>query len=466
MADTRVERDSMGEVEIPADRLYGAQTERARRNFPISQLRFDRRFLEALGWIKAAAAEVNRELGLLDEERSEAIRRAALEVAGGELDEHFVLDIFQTGSGTSTNMNANEVIANRAIQILGGEVGTRDPVHPNDHVNLGQSSNDVIPTACHVSASVALEEELVPALRSLRDALRQKADEFDDVPKAGRTHLQDATPIRLGQEVSGWASQVEHGLERVAKVRDSLGELAIGGTAVGTGLNTHPEFGRRMAARLGERAGVAFAEAENHFEAQAARDAMVEASGALKTVAVSLMKIANDVRWLSSGPRTGIGELDLPAVQPGSSIMPGKINPVMAESVCQVAAQVIGNDAAITTGGQHGNFELNVMIPVMAHNLLQSIEILANVSEAFTERCVRGIEADEERCRRNAESTAALATALAPEIGYDTAAEVAKASLEQDRTLREVVLERGLLEEEELDRILDFREMTEPGIPG
>ncbi len=466
MADTRVERDSMGEVEIPADRLYGAQTERARRNFPISRLRFDRRFLRALGRVKASAAEVNRELGLLDEERAGAIRKAALEVAEGELDDHFVLDVFQTGSGTSTNMNANEVIANRAIQILGGEVGSREPVHPNDHVNLGQSSNDVIPTACHVAALAALEEELVPALRGLRDALREKAEAFDDVPKAGRTHLQDATPVRLGQEVSGWASQVEHGLERVAKVRDSLGELAIGGTAVGTGLNTHPEFGRRMAARLSERTGVAFTEAENHFEAQAARDAMVEASGALKTVAVSLMKIANDVRWLSSGPRTGIGELDLPAVQPGSSIMPGKINPVMAESVCQVAAQVIGNDAAITTGGQHGNFELNVMIPVMAHNLLESIEILANVSREFTERCVRGMEADEARCRRNAESTAALATALAPHVGYDAAAEVAKASLEQDRTLREVVLERGLLDEEELDRILDFRKMTEPGIPG
>jgi fumarate hydratase class II len=465
MDDTRTERDSMGEVEIPAGMLYGAQTERARRNFPISDLRFSRRFLRALGAVKRSAAEVNRELGLLDDRRADAIREAAGEMMEGELDEHFVLDIFQTGSGTSTNMNANEVLANRAIQLLGGQVGSRDPVHPNDHVNLGQSSNDVIPTACHVAALTAIEEELVPALQLLRDALAEKAEEFDHVPKAGRTHLQDATPVRLGQEFAGYASQVEHGLDRVARLRDSLGELAIGGTAVGTGMNTHPEFGRRMAARLSETVGVAFEEARDHFEAQSARDAMVEASGALKTVAVSLMKIANDVRWLSSGPRTGIGEIRLPAVQPGSSIMPGKVNPVMAESVCQVAAQVIGNDAAVTVGGQSGNFELNVMIPVMAHNLLQSIEILASVSREFTERCVRGIEADEERCRRNAESTAALATALAPEIGYDRAAEVAKTSLREDRTLREVVREMGLLDDEELDRILDFDEMTEPGIP-
>jgi fumarate hydratase class II len=455
----------MGEVEIPADMLYGAQTQRAKENFPISDLRFDRRFVGALGAVKLAAAGVNLELGLLDEERAGAIRKAAREVMEGRLDAHFVLDVFQTGSGTSTNMNANEVIANRAIQILGGEVGSREPVHPNDHVNLGQSSNDVIPTASHVAALVAIEEELVPALRLLRDALAEKAEAFDHVPKAGRTHLQDATPIRLGQEFGGYASQVEHGLRRVAGLRDSLGELAIGGTAVGTGMNTHPDFGRRMAARLSELTGVAFQEAENHFEAQAARDAMVEASGALKTVAVSLTKIANDLRWLSSGPRTGIGEIRLPAVQPGSSIMPGKVNPVMAESVCQVAAQVIGNDAAITTGGQAGNFELNVMIPVMTHNLLESIGILAAVSREFTGRCVTGIEANEERCRRNAESTAALATALAPEIGYDLAAEVAKQSLEEDRTLRDVVRERGLLDEDELDDLLDFRAMTEPGIP-
>jgi len=455
----------MGEVEIPAGMLYGAQTERARRNFPISGIRFDRRFLRALGTVKLAAAEVNRELGLLDDRRADAIARAASEVADGDLDEHFVLDIFQTGSGTSTNMNANEVIANRAIQVLGGEVGSRDPVHPNDHVNMGQSSNDVIPTSCHVSALTALEEELLPALELLAGSLRGKAEEFDDIPKAGRTHLQDATPVRLGQEFGGMASQVEHGIRRIEGLGDALGELAIGGTAVGTGINTHPEFGSRMAEKLSEMTGLPFREAENHFEAQGARDALVEASGALKTVAVSLMKIANDVRWLSSGPRTGIGEISLPAVQPGSSIMPGKVNPVMAESVCQVAAQVIGNDAAVTVGGQAGNFELNVMIPVVIHNVLQSTAILASVSREFAERCVVGIEANEERCRRNAESTAALATALAPEIGYDRAARVAKRSLAEDLTLRDVVLEEGLLSEDELDRILDFRAMTEPGIP-
>ncbi len=459
----RIERDSMGEMRIPADRLYGAQTERARRNFPISDLRFGRPFIEALGAIKRTAARVNRDLGLLDDERAAAIERAAGEVMEGALDEHFVLDIFQTGSGTSTNMNANEVIANRAIQVLGGEVGSRDPVHPNDHVNLGQSSNDVIPTAVHVSALVAIERELLPALRLLRDALEAKAAEFDGVAKAGRTHLQDATPIRLGQEFGGYASQISHGIRRVEGVRAHLAELAIGGTAVGTGINTHPDFGARMASGLSELLGVEFREAGNHFEAQSARDAVVEASGALRTLAVSLTKIANDIRWLASGPRTGIGEINLPAVQPGSSIMPGKVNPVMAESLLQVCAQVIGNDSAIVVGGSAGNFELNVMIPVMAHNLLESVRILSSVMREFTNRCVSGITVNQERCRRNAESTAALATALAPVIGYDKAAEVAKRSLKEDRTLREIVLAEGLVEESELDRILDFRAMTEPG---
>ncbi len=443
--DPRVERDSMGEMHIPAHMLYGAQTERARQNFPISKLRFDRRFIRALGAIKLVAARVNRELELLDGERADAISQAAREVMEGELDEHFVLDIFQTGSGTSTNMNANEVIANRAIQLMGGEVGSRDPVHPNDHVNIGQSSNDAIPTAVHVSALVAIEQELIPALQHLQAALEAKADAFDDVMKAGRTHLMDATPVRLGQEFSGYASQVEHGIERLRRLRDSLGELAIGGTAVGTGINTHPEFAGRMAAGLSELFDLPFREADNHFEAQGGRDAVVEASGMLKTIACSLMKIANDVRWLGSGPRTGLGELNLPAVQPGSSIMPGKVNPVMAESVRQVAAQVIGNDAAITIGGQGGDFELNVMIPVMIHNLLESVGILSNVSREFADRCVSGLTANRERCRRNAESTAALATALAPAIGYDKAAEVAKRSLADEMTLREVVLDEGLL---------------------
>lgn len=462
--DHRIERDSMGEMQIPSDRLYGAQTERARQNFPISKLRFGRRFIEALGAIKLSASRVNRALGLLDEELGAAIERAASEVMDGALDDHFVLDIFQTGSGTSTNMNANEVISNRAIQLMGGKVGSRSPVHPNDHVNMGQSSNDVIPTATHVSARIAIERELLPALAVLHAALEEKAKAFDHVPKAGRTHLQDATPIRLGQEFAGYASQVQKAIQRVSSTRDSLAELAIGGTAVGTGINTHPEFGGAVAAELSKVLGVSFREAENHFEAQSARDAVVEASGALRTAAVSLMKIANDLRWLSSGPRTGLGEIELPAVQPGSSIMPGKVNPVMAESVCMVCAQVIGNDGAIVIGGQSGNFELNVMIPVMAHNLLESIQIMASVSVEFAERCVAGITVNEERCRLNAESTAALATALAPVIGYDKAAEIAKRSLKEGRTLRELVLEEALVEPAELERILDFRAMTEPGI--
>jgi len=454
----------MGEMHIPSNCLYGAQTERARRNFPISNLQFGRGFIQALGAIKLAASKVNQELGLLDHEIGAVIEQAAEEAMAGDLDEHFVLDIFQTGSGTSTNMNANEVIANRAIQLVGGEVGSRIPVHPNDHVNMGQSSNDVIPTALHVSALVAIERELLPALCVLHDALTDKAKEFDDVVKAARTHLQDATPIRLGQEFGGYASQVANGIRRVKSTRESLSELAIGGTAVGTGINTHAEFGSRVARVLSELFDIDFKEASNHFEAQSARDAVVEASGSLRTVAVSLMKIANDLRWLSSGPRTGLGEIALPAVQPGSSIMPGKVNPVMAESLCQVCAQVIGNDAAIVIGGQSGSLELNVMIPVMAHNLLESIQILSTVCSEFTDRCVCGITADEEQGRHNAEATAALATALAPVVGYDKAAELAKRSLKENRTLRELVMEEDLVDKDEIDRILDFRAMTEPGV--
>ena len=462
--DHRIEKDSMGEMNIPSNCLYGAQTERARQNFPISNLQFGRGFIQALGAIKLAASKVNQELGLLDHEIGAVIEQTAEEAMVGDLDEHFVLDIFQTGSGTSTNMNANEVIANRAIQLLGGEIGSRIPVHPNDHVNMGQSSNDVIPTALHVSALVAIERELLPALRELHDALAAKAKEFDDVVKAARTHLQDATPIRLGQEFGGYASQVANGIRRVESTRESLSELAIGGTAVGTGINTHAEFGARVARVLSELFDIDFKEVSNHFEAQGARDAVVEASGSLRTVAVSLMKIANDLRWLSSGPRTGLGEITLPAVQPGSSIMPGKVNPVMAESLCQVCAQVIGNDAAIVIGGQSGSLELNVMIPVMAHNLLESIQILSTVCIEFADRCVHGITADEEQCRRNAEATAALATALAPVIGYDKAAELAKRSLKENRTLRELVVEEDLVDKNEIDRILDFRAMTEPGV--
>ena len=376
----RVERDSMGEVEVPRDALFGAQTRRALDNFPISDLRKPRRFVQALGAIKLEAANVNYELGLLDEELRDAIVRAAEEVMEGELDNQFVLDVFQTGSGTSTNMNANEVISNRAIQLLGGELGSKEPVHPNDHVNRGQSSNDVIPTAIHLAALISMKEDLIPALEKLQRALQEKAREFDDVIKTGRTHLQDATPIRLGQEFEGYAGQIERGIQRVRKAMDELAEVALGGTAVGTGVNTHPEFASRVCQRLSRRFGVEVRETENHFQAQSAMDGTVFASGALKTVAVSLMKISNDIRWLGSGPRAGIGEIALPEVQPGSSIMPGKVNPVIAESAAMVAAQVMGNDATITIAGQSGNFELNVMLPLIAYNLLQSIELLASAS--------------------------------------------------------------------------------------
>ena len=452
--DYRIEKDSLGEVKVPADALYGAQTQRAVENFPVSGIRFPRAFIRALGAIKMTAARVNMELGELEERLGKAIEEAAREVMEGKLDEYFPLDIFQTGSGTSTNMNANEVIANRAIQILNGELGSKE-VHPNDHVNRGQSSNDVIPTASHVSACVTIRENLLPALKRLHEALAAKANELADVVKTGRTHLQDATPVTLGQEFGGYASQIAHGITRVENALPHLSELAIGGTAVGTGLNAHPEFAPKVCAGLSKLFEHQFIEAPNHFEAQAARDAMVEASGALKTVAVSLMKIANDIRWLSSGPRTGLSEITIPATQPGSSIMPGKVNPVIPEAVCMVAAQVIGNDAAITVGGQAGNFELNVMIPVMAHALLNSIDILANVSDIFAERCIEGVQANEERARWFAERSPALATALAPIIGYDQAAELAKEALATDRTIRELAVEKGILDEKEAAEILD-----------
>src|SRR3712207_3909784 len=431
----RIERDSMGEVEVPRDALFGAQTRRALENFPISDLRKPRRFIEALGAIKLEAAVVNHELGLLDEELKDAIVQASEEVVEGALDNAFVLDGFQTGSGTSTNMNANEVISNRAIQLMGGEVGSKSPVHPNDHVNKGQSSNDVIPTAIHLSALVSIKEDLIPALEKLQRALEEKARGFDEVVKTGRTHLQDATPIRLGQEFQGYAGQIERGILRVRKAMDDLAEVALGGTAVGTGVNTHPEFASRVCERLSRRFGVEVRETENHFQAQSAMDGTVFASGALKTVAVSLMKISNDIRWLGSGPRAGIGEIALPEVQPGSSIMPGKVNPVIAESAAMVAAQVIGNDATITIAGQSGNFELNVMLPLIAYNLLQSIELLANAADNFTDQCVIGIQAPE-RGPELVEKGLMLATALAPEIGYDSAAEISKEAYKTGRTIR------------------------------
>jgi len=456
----RIERDSMGEVEVPRDALFGAQSRRALDNFPISDLRMPRRFIEALGAIKLEAAVVNHELGLLDEELKDAIVRASEEVVEGELDNAFVLDVFQTGSGTSTNMNANEVISNRAIQLLGGEVGSKSPVHPNDHVNKGQSSNDVIPTATHLAALVSIKGDLIPALEKLQGALEEKAREFDDVVKTGRTHLQDATPIRLGQEFQGYAGQIERGIKRVQKAMGDLSEVALGGTAVGTGVNTHPVFASRVCERLSRRFGVEVRETENHFQAQSAMDGTVFASGAIKTVAVSLMKIANDVRWLGSGPRAGIGEIALPEVQPGSSIMPGKVNPVIAESAAMVAAQVMGNDATITIAGQSGNFELNVMLPLIAYNLLQSIEILANASTNFTDQSIVGIQATE-RGPELVETGLMLATALAPEIGYDRAAEISKEAYKTGRTIREVARERTELSEEELDKLLDARKMTE-----
>ena len=455
----RVERDSMGEVEVPRDALFGAQTRRALDNFPISGIRFPRRFIEALGAIKLEAANVNLELGGLDENLRDAIVAAAEEVVEGTLDNQFVLDIFQTGSGTSTNMNANEVISNRAVQILGGELGSKDPVHPNDHVNRGQSSNDVIPTAIHLAALISIERDLLPALHKLRDALGDKSVEFDDVVKTGRTHLQDATPIRLGQEFLGYAGQIERGIQRLERAREDLAEVALGGTAVGTGVNTHPEFASRVCEKLSARLGVEVRETENHFQAQSAMDAAVFASGALKTVAVSLLKISNDVRFLGAGPRANLAEIALPEVQPGSSIMPGKVNPVIAESAAMVSAQVIGNDATVALAGQSGNFELNVMLPVIAHNLLQSVELLASTADNFTDQLVVGLQATE-RGPALVEQGLMLATALAPEIGYDKAADLSKEAYKTGKTIREVARERTDLSEEELDTLLDARKMT------
>ncbi|MGH9381518.1 MAG: class II fumarate hydratase [Thermoanaerobaculia bacterium] len=465
MSETRVEKDSLGEVGVPASAYWGAQTQRAVKNFPVSGLRFPRRFIAAMGTIKAEAAAVNADLGIVPADIAGAIRQAADEVAVGKLDQHFPLDIFQTGSGTSTNMNANEVIANRAIEILGGEIGSKSPVHPNDHVNAGQSSNDVIPSAMHVAAYVAIAEDLEPALERLEAALAAKASEFDDVVKIGRTHLQDAVPVRLGQELSGYAQQVANGLARLAAVKPRLAELALGGTAVGTGLNAPPGFADRVIERLAGRSGQPFVPAPNKFEAMGAKDACVEASGALRTLAVSLTKVANDIRWLGSGPRCGLGEIALPSLQPGSSIMPGKVNPVIPEATLMACAQVIGNDATIAWGGAAGNFELTVMMPVIAYNLLQSVEILAAVSRLLAERCVEGLTADRERCEQMVERSLAMVTSLAPLIGYDRAAEIAKEAYASGRTVREVARERAGLDEAALAEALDARRQTEGGIP-
>jgi fumarate hydratase class II len=462
----RMEKDSMGEMSLPEGALYGASTQRAVLNFPVSGYRFPRPFIRALGLIKWAAAQANHDLGLLDAEPAALIVQAAEEVIEGKLDQHFPLDIFQTGSATSTNTNANEVIANRCAQLAGKPIGSRELVHPNDHVNMGQSSNDVIPTAIHISAAEQLKTHLVPALGKLHAALDAKAKEFWDIIKIGRTHLMDATPVRLGQEFSGYAQQVAYGKQRAEKAIEVLREVALGGTAVGTGLNRHLDLPKKALRHIEQRTGIAFYEAKNHFEAQGGKDAIVEASGQLKTIATSLFKIANDIRLLGSGPRCGIGELQLPATQPGSSIMPGKVNPVMSESMMMVCAEVFGNDTAITWAGANGNFELNVMMPVMAHDLLESIRILANVVDAFCEKCVTGIKANKERCAELVELSMAMVTALAPKIGYDKAAEIAKESVRTGKTVRELCREKKILPEKELESALDPVSMTEPGGSG
>jgi fumarate hydratase, class II len=460
---TRVEKDSMGAMDVPENALHGASTQRALLNFPISGYRFSRPFIRALGLIKWGAAQANHDLGLLDAHRSSLIVQAAEEVAEGKLDDHFPLDIFQTGSGTSTNTNANEVIANRCAQLAGKPIGSREPVHPNDHVNMGQSSNDVIPTAIHVSAAEQLKTCLLPALQTLHRALEDKRKEFWDVIKIGRTHLMDATPVRLGQEFGGYARQIAYAKSRAEKAIDVLRELALGGTAVGTGLNRHIDFPAKVIRHLHQRTGIEFYEARNHFEAQGGKDAVVEASGLLKTIATSFFKIANDIRLLGSGPRCGIGEIHLPPVQPGSSIMPGKVNPVLCESMMMVCAQVFGNDTCITWAGANGNLELNTMMPVMAHDLLESIRLLGNVADAFVEKCVLGIEANKERCHELVELSMAMVTSLVPRIGYDRAAEIAKESVRTGKTVRQICLEKKVLPENELNAALDPVAMTGPG---
>ena len=461
---TRTERDSMGEMEVPAEAYYGASTRRAQLNFPISDLRFPRSFIAALGRIKLAAARVNHELGLLDGAVADAIAAAAGEVVDGRFDDQFVVDIFQTGSGTSTNTNTNEVIANRATEILGGERGSR-LVHPNDHVNMGQSSNDVIPTAIHLSALTQIHERLTPALGRLQAALEGKSREFWPIIKTGRTHLQDATPIRLGQEFQGYAGQVEGGIRRLHHAQEELCPVALGGTAVGTGVNTHPEFSGRVCSLLSEMAGVQVRETDNHFQAQSTLDGAVEASGVLRALAVSLHKVANDIRWLGSGPRAGLSELALPEVQPGSSIMPAKVNPVIAESLVQVAAQVIGNDVTVALAGKGGYFELNTMMPVAAYNLLQSIELLAASADNFAEQCVKGLQATDAG-PASVEQGLMLGTALSPAIGYDEAAKIAKEAAATGQTIREVARLKTNLTEDELNVLLDPAKMTEPGLGG
>jgi len=462
MTDFRTERDTMGEVRVPTDALWGASTQRAVENFPISGFRFPRAFLEALGLVKWACAEANMELGLLDRKLGVAIVAAAKEVAAGKHDAQFPLDIFQTGSGTSTNTNANEVIASVANVALGGAVGAKKPVHPNDHVNMGQSSNDVIPTAIHLAVLIAMDRELVPALERLHGALAGKARAWDGIVKSGRTHLMDATPIRLGQEFSGYASQVEHAVARVRGTYRHLAELALGGTAVGTGINAHPDLAANAIARMGRETKLPLVRAPNAFEAQAAQDALIEASSALRVAAASLFKIADDVRLMGSGPRTGLAELKLPELQPGSSIMPGKVNPVIPEAVIQVSVQVFGNDAAVAAAGLANHLDLCTMMPVMAHNLLQSVHLLARASEVFREKCIEGLQPNLDKIQRDAELSTAIVTRLNPIIGYDRAAELAKESMRSGKTVKELVIEKGILPKAEAERLLDPKALTEP----
>jgi fumarate hydratase, class II len=457
----RIETDSMGDMEVPDDALFGAQTRRAELNFPVSGWPIPVGVVRALGWIKGAAAVVNYELGSLDPELASLIEQAAREVADGRHDDQFVVDLFQTGSGTSSNMNANEVIANRAIQLAEGDIGSRHPVHPNDHVNLGQSSNDVIPTAIQVAAATGLSDDLLPALRTLEATLFARAREWDDIVTVGRTHLQDATPVRLGQVFGGYAAQVSRSRTQLRRALRDLLELPIGGTAVGTGVNTHPEFGRRVSAVLADQSGLEFVETEDHFSAQATADVFVTAMGALKAAAVSLAKIANDIRFLSSGPRGGLGEITLPAVQPGSSIMPGKVNPVIAESLMQVAGWTVGAEASVTwAASMLSNFELSAAQPLIAHHLLESIRLLSSAVRNFEQRAVRGLTADRDRCSELVERSLALGTGLAPRIGYDAAATLVKEAHDAGRTIREIALEHHVLDGTELEQILDPRSMT------
>lgn len=461
MSDFRTEKDSMGEVKVPKDAYYGAQTQRAVDNFPVSGILFSRGFIEALGMVKKHAAKVNNELGMLDKEITDPIQQAAREVINGKFDKDFAIDIFQTGSGTSTNMNANEVISKRANELKNS--GTKTNIHPNDHVNYGQSSNDVIPTAIRLAAALAVTNHLIPALDHLKKAFTEKGKEFADVVKTGRTHLMDAMPVTIEQEFSGYARQVELGIDRLTSALERIQELPQGGTAVGTGLNTNPEFGAKMAASLSDETGIDFREAKNHFEAQSTVDAPVELSGQLKTIAAGLMKIGNDLRWMNSGPNSGLGELQLAALQPGSSIMPGKVNPVIEESLTMVCAQVIGNDSAITVAGQSGNFELNVMLPVVAHNLLESIDILANAVRNLADRSIKLLSVNKERIADMVGRNPVLVTALNPLIGYDQAAKIAKKAFKENRPVKEVAREMTDLSDEELDQALDPIKMTRGG---